>query len=168
MPAGRKVSQSDYSRLMSNVFSEYEELPYRSIGMTWNSGWYEDTYSITLLTENQIMPFLDSFEPEDGIGDLEYRPEDAASESEYLISYLLHNVDKAAEFVYGRGMTILVTEETVELDGDICRIIVLGTNHDENFVREIYYAITSTDWNIYEYDPVEDVWYLMYVFGAVG
>ena len=163
---GRKVSQDEYTRLMTNVFAEYEEFPFRPIGMTWDSGWHGDSYSITQLSENQIMPFLDSFDEEDGMGDPGYYgPGDY--ETDYLTDYLFQNVDKAAELVYKHGMATLVTEETVELDGFVCRIVFLGTNHPTHFVREIQYAISELG-DIYEYDAVEDVWLLMYVFGAEG
>lgn len=162
---GRNVSGENYRQFLEDVFADYENLPYRPIGMIWDSDWSGDSYHITLLTEDQIMPFLESFEPEDGMGDPGYWVSE--NDSDDLVSYLIAMVDKADELVNKHGMSALVTGETVELDGVVCRIVILGTDHDNQFVREIYYAI-SYEGEIYEYDPIEDVWYLMYAFGAVG
>ena len=73
-----------------------------------------------------------------------------------LINYLLSQAPEANRKVKTLGMTALVTGETTDL-GDIglCRDVWLGTNHEENFVREILYLI-SGDGTIYEYDPVGD------------
>ena len=65
----KEVSQNDYNRLMYNMFAGYEELPYLPKGMIWNSEGYGDTFSIALLSPAEIMPFLDSFDEEDGMGD---------------------------------------------------------------------------------------------------
>ena len=75
-----------------------------------------------------------------------------------LVDYLLINVDRAYELVYELGMSTLVTGETEEVQGSgVCRFVFLGTNREDQFVREILYAI-SQDGMIYEYDPIFDIW----------
>jgi hypothetical protein len=80
---------------------------------------------------------------------------------EGLIDFLIDNVDKAYDMVYTYGMATLVEPgETIDLDGLVCYLVSLGTNHDDVFVKEIHYAISLTG-NIYEYDGLEDCWYLV-------
>jgi len=82
-------------------------------------------------------------------------PQDAAAD---LIDYLLSKVDRARGFVYELGMSALVTGETEELEGvGVCQLVFLGTGSEDQFVKEIHYAI-SHDGVIYEYDPIFDVW----------
>lgn len=56
-----------------------------------------------------------------------------------------------------QGMSILYTGETEMIDGRICLLFALGTNHSDYFVREFYYAVH--DDCIYGYDAIYDVWY---------
>ena len=77
---------------------------------------------------------------------------------EELVAYLLDNVEKAREMVHSYGMATLVTGENEDLIGvGPCRLVFLGTSHDEHFVLEFHYAI-SEHGEIYEYDPVDDLW----------
>ena len=163
----KELSENDYIRMMdtNTLFAGYEELPYRPIGMIWGSEGYGDSFSLKLLTEYELMSFLDGFDEEDGMGDFEYSSEDFYRDE--LIRHVLGNVESAAEMVNEHGMSVLVTGETIELDGKVCEIVILGTNHADQFVREIYYAVYNLE-DIYRYDPVDDLWYLIYVFGAVG
>ena len=79
-----------------------------------------------------------------------------------LTEYLLSNVDKAHEYVHRLGMSTLVTSETEELnDAGTCILVFLGTGRDDQFVREIHYAI-SEDGAIYEYDIIDDTWICVY------
>ena len=147
------------------MFADYTELPYMPIGMIWNAGWEGGEYSIKPLAANQIMPFLDKFDDEDGMGDPGYLLSDA--EPDDFIYYLLDNLDEAAELVYGNGMTANVPDETFELDGSLCYLVYIGANRSGRFIREKQYAI-SIYGDIYVYDAAEDVWLLVYVFGAFG
>ena len=165
----KDVSEYDYTLLMDNLFAGYDQLPYRPNGMIWDSEGYGDSFSLKQLTQNELISFLASYDPwYDDIGemgDLWYTAEDFYSDE--LIRYVLDNIESAAELVYENGMSVLVTGETVELDGRICRIVILGTDHEDYFVREIFYAVYALE-DIYRYDPVEDEWYLIFVYGAVG
>jgi hypothetical protein len=55
-------------------------------------------------------------------------------------------------------MSTLVTGEVslIRFDGE-CRDVWLGTDHDEQFVREILYTVGPWG-SIYEYDPEDDYW----------
>jgi len=95
-----------------------------------------------------------------GYSEAEYGIADYSDDE--LIDYLLEHVEKAREMVQDLGMAALVTGETEEfMDAGVCRLVILGTNHPEQFVREIYYAI-SPYYCIYEQDPVYGNWSLVY------
>ena len=165
---GRVLEQDDYRKSLGNIFDGYGRLPFLPVGIVWDSGWHGDSYSITLLTEYEIMSFLDAFTPDNGYFGPAYGIADFTAED--LIDYLLANVEDAYERVYVMRvpMTPLVTGDTVDLgDIGVCRLVFLGTDHEDHFVREIQYAI-SPNGDIYKYDPMGDAWLLMYVFGAVG
>ena len=79
-----------------------------------------------------------------------------------IINYLMARLPEAWEKAHGLGMAALCTGETTELtDIGLCRDVWLGTNHPEQFVREILYTISGSG-DIYEYNPVDDLYYLAY------
>lgn len=78
------------------------------------------------------------------------------------VDYLLSTLESAREMVEVYGMAALDTGEYVEVDGGYYRSVFLGTNHQNQFVREIHYAI-SDDGVILEYDPVLDEWIVQWV-----
>lgn len=55
-------------------------------------------------------------------------------------------------------MDILYTEETIILDDEECYLVTLGTNHEEHFVREIFYAVNTFTQQVYRYDVLTDTW----------
>ncbi len=55
-----------------------------------------------------------------------------------------------------QGMTLLYTEEKQIIDGRECYIFALGTNHEEQFVREYLYGVCDN--LIYSYDALNDSW----------
>ncbi len=55
-----------------------------------------------------------------------------------------------------QGMTLMYTEEKQIIDGRECYIFALGTNRDEQFVREYLYGVCDN--LIYSYDAVNDLW----------
>jgi len=78
------------------------------------------------------------------------------------IDYLLARVEKAQEFIYGLGMSTLVTGETEDLNGKgACHLVFLGTDLGDQFVREVSYAISDAG-RIYEYDTLYDSWVSVY------
>lgn len=54
------------------------------------------------------------------------------------------------------GMSVQYTGETEAIDGRPCWTFVLGTEHDGQFVRELYYGVCDN--LIYAYDAVSDTW----------
>ena len=55
-----------------------------------------------------------------------------------------------------QGMTLMYTEEKQIIDGRECYIFTLGTNHEEQFVREYLYGVCDN--LIYSYDALNDSW----------
>ena len=63
------------------------------------------------------------------------------SETEALIFEIIeNNVSEIAEYLKA-GMTILFDREMIMLDGEDCYLVVLGTNHEDYFVKELFYAV---------------------------
>lgn len=56
------------------------------------------------------------------------------------------------------GMAILYTDETIMLDDADCYLVELGTNHEDQFVREFHYAVNTTTEQVYLYDVIMDTW----------
>ena len=54
------------------------------------------------------------------------------------------------------GMVMLDTGIQETVNGQNCRIISLGTDHETHFVQEIYYAVSCD--TIYTYDQINDEW----------
>lgn len=56
------------------------------------------------------------------------------------------------------AMTSMATGEVIEIKGEQCSEVALGTDHKENFVIEDRFAVSSTG-AIYLYDILEDEWF---------
>lgn len=56
------------------------------------------------------------------------------------------------------NMTSMVTGNVIEIKGEQCAEVALGTDHKENFVTEDRFAVSSTG-AIYLYDILEDDWF---------
>ena len=69
---------------------------------------------------------------------------------------LLCEVYEVQEYL-NQGMTMLFDGETEVIDGETCVVIALGTDHEEYFVREFYYAVSPSG-SIYAYDIFTDSW----------
>lgn len=68
---------------------------------------------------------------------------------------LLCETDEVSYYL-GLGMSIQYTGEHEVIDGRECWIFALGTEHDGQFVRELYYGVCDN--LIYSYDTVSDAW----------
>lgn len=55
------------------------------------------------------------------------------------------------------GMELIYTDEHQDINDEHCMIFALGTNHDDQFVREFFYA-ASDEGNMYSYDVINDIW----------
>ena len=78
-----------------------------------------------------------------------------------LLDFLFSYMPSLAERVHEYGFDILVTDETVDLtdiDGGYCRLVALGTDHPDHFVREELYAVSHYD-KVYGYDTAADLWW---------
>lgn len=56
-----------------------------------------------------------------------------------------------------QGMRMFFEGETEVIGGETCILISLGTNDEDHFVREIYYAVAPSG-SIYTYDVGTDTW----------
>lgn len=55
-----------------------------------------------------------------------------------------------------QGMKLRYTDEVEWIDGENCLMFVLGTDHEDQFVREAYLGVS--DDSVFIYDPVSDAW----------
>lgn len=69
---------------------------------------------------------------------------------------LLCQVDEVQGYL-AQGMVMFFEKETETIDDEPCVVIALGTDHGENFVRELYYAVAPSG-TIYTYDWFTDSW----------
>jgi hypothetical protein len=86
--------------------------------------------------------------------------------NEGIINYLMVKLPEARKKVQKLGIAALCTGETSVLTGvGDCRDVWLGTDRPDQFAREILYTISDIG-DIYEYNPVEDVFYMVFRFGS--
>ena len=71
------------------------------------------------------------------------------------------SAQKQIQGLLEQGMKMLAVGQTIEIDGELCAIIAIGTDHSEQFVSEYQYAV-SKSYMIYKYDPITDVWLDIY------
>ena len=74
-----------------------------------------------------------------------------------VYNIVFNNIDGINEYM-DMGMTLLFTGETTIIDGEECYDVVLGTDHEESFVREIYYTVNISTEQVYRYDVLDDIW----------
>lgn len=84
--------------------------------------------------------------------------ENVSQETQDLIFEIIMTDIVEIEEYLDSGMTILFTGETTIIDGEECYDLVLGTNHEEAFVREIYYTVNIYTENVFRYDVIMDTW----------
>lgn len=68
---------------------------------------------------------------------------------------ILMKVDEVKTAVE-QGMKIMYTGDTQLIDGNTCMVFALGTDRDEQFVREYYYGVCGN--LVYVYDAIDDTW----------
>lgn len=92
-------------------------------------------------------------------------PGDLTWSDEDFVNYLLDNVFEAQQMVE-QGMSAMVTGDVTYIDGvGNCKNVVLGTNSEDQFVRELLYTI-SEQGMIYQYNVITGEW--DYLPPAVG
>lgn len=81
-------------------------------------------------------------------------------DDDYIKDHVFHIIEDLPEVqeYLDSGMKILYTGDTVILDGEEFYEVILGTDHEENFVSEIFYAVDYTTMRVYKYDVLNDVW----------
>ncbi len=108
--------------------------------------------------QNQIIEMVDpEFETFFGDADNEYRDTETAQ----LVMDIMNSEVEIIKEHLNAGMSILYTEETIILDEQRCYLVSLGTDHEEHFVNEFFYAVNTWTREIYEYDPLLDAWKIM-------
>lgn len=72
-----------------------------------------------------------------------------------IATELLLEADEV-KFAVENGMKIMYTGDTQMIEGRTCLLFALGTDREEQFVRERYYGVCDN--LIYAYDAVSDTW----------
>ena len=72
-----------------------------------------------------------------------------------IATELLLEADEV-KFAVESGMKIMYTGDTQMIEGRTCLLFALGTDREEQFVRERYYGVCDN--LIYAYDAVSDTW----------
>lgn len=74
-----------------------------------------------------------------------------------LIFEILKEADGVQEYL-DMGMTMLFSGETSMIDGEEFYLVALGTDHEENFVQEVHYAVNTNTGEVYLDDIINDIW----------
>ena len=109
----------------------------------------------TKTLEFRPMISLESGRPVSENGCFELTADDDGEDAAALARALLLQTDEVRDATQ-RGMKLLCTGDTQIIDGQQCLLFALGTEHDEQFVRQQLYAVSES--RIYAYDPVTDTW----------
>ena len=71
---------------------------------------------------------------------------------------LIAQTDEVSYYL-GLGMSLWYTDTEEYIEGRNCPVFVIGTDHEEHFTKEKYYA--AGDNVVYYYDPLGDAWLLL-------
>ena len=71
---------------------------------------------------------------------------------------LIAQTDEVSYYL-GLGMSLWYTGTEEYIEGRNCPVFVIGTDHEEHFTKEKYYA--AGDNVVYYYDPLGDAWLLL-------
>lgn len=77
-------------------------------------------------------------------------------DDDVIIAYGLLSEADEVRYYMEMGMSLQYNGQTQIIDGRSCWIFALGTEHDDQFVREFYYGVCDN--LIYSYDAVNDTW----------
>ena len=70
----------------------------------------------------------------------------------------LSETDEVSYYL-GLGMSLWYTGTAEYIEGRNCPVFVLGTDHEDYFTKEHYYAVGDNV--VYYYDPSGDAWLLL-------
>ncbi|NLC65815.1 MAG: hypothetical protein GX752_02585 [Clostridium sp.] len=87
----------------------------------------------------------------------EFNDYDESEIYDLIFEIIENEVEETKEYL-NLGMEVLIEDEHVSLDGNDCYQIALGTNHEDYFVREIFYGVNVFTRQVYRYDPFTDIW----------
>jgi len=68
----------------------------------------------------------------------------------------LNEIVEVQDYI-AQGMTVLMENSTEMINGEECYVFAIGTDHEEQFVREFYYAV-SAGRSVYKMDPITGEW----------
>lgn len=91
-----------------------------------------------------------------GVYDFSVYSEEEGLEDDVMNAYGHLLETDEVNFYTDKGMILQYTGQTQVIDGQTCLVFALGTEHDDQFVREIYYAVCGNIF--YVYDAVSDTW----------
>ena len=121
-----------------------------------------------LAAENHCYDFSiyynwDEYDPEyNPVYESEYDPEcNPEHDSALNIKIAREQLSKTDEVSYylGLGMSLWYTGTEEYIEGRNCPVFVLGTDHEDHFTKEHYYAVGDNV--VYYYDPSGDAWLLL-------
>ena len=75
-----------------------------------------------------------------------------------MLYFILTNGNSEVREYLDAGMKILVDGETINLDGEECYSVILGTDHAGKFTKEIFYAVAFSSEQVHRYDVLTDSW----------
>ena len=86
---------------------------------------------------------------------------DPGCDSELDIRIAREQLSETDEVSYylGLGMSLWYTGTEEYIEGRNCPVFVLGTDHEDHFTKEHYYAVGDNV--VYYYDPLGDAWLLL-------
>ena len=86
--------------------------------------------------------------------------DDEGISDDVINAYCLLSETDEVKYYTDLGMSLKYTGQTQNINGQECQIFAIGTNHEEQFVKEIFYAVSKQD-KIYFYDVISDKWDLL-------
>lgn len=105
----------------------------------------------------------DEYDPEyNPVYESEYDPEcNPEHDSALNIKIAREQLSETDEVSYylGLGMSLWYTGTEEYIEGRNCPVFVLGTDHEDHFTKEHYYAVGGNV--VYYYDPSGDAWLLL-------
>ncbi|MCL2815914.1 MAG: hypothetical protein FWD23_15065 [Oscillospiraceae bacterium] len=112
------------------------------------------SYSIDDGSPTEQYPFYPSFIYDGFYGDEDYS---------YIydsVFYIIENLCEETINYLNMGITALLTDYTVTLDGEVCYIVYMGTDYsDDGFlIPENAYAVELNSMQVYRFDESNDIW----------
>ena len=93
-----------------------------------------------------------------GVYDFSIYEETPDERSVHIATEILLEADEVKDAIE-HGMKIMYTGNTQMIEGRTCLLFALGTDREDQFVRECYYGVCDN--LIYVYDAVNDTWELL-------